>query len=361
MLKLISLKAEDFKNLDIKVPLSFPPEGNILVIGLNESGKSTLFEAVFFAITGKLLVTHTKKSLVDAIKFFRNKATVELKFLKKGIPCLIHREIFRSGSGASDNVYFIINCESEEKIEYSQPEFNKNEIQEKIEEFLNFDGDILLNSCFVQQKDLDGFINTQKKKKDEIIHKLLGMKNLSELRDKYDTDIKKYQVLKNFFEYQYKIKHAEKQIEKIEAKSILLKKINIEYQKIKDISEYIENLDLNYFLSYFNEKNKLIKTIQDQIEKNQNQKNRFQKILELFISKEKCIQEIELNTEIKGKKIQEIETLKKDLIKINGDIQKFEDLTDKLEELKSDFQRIKNVYEKFKVQKKTIDFIDLIE
>ena len=67
MIKLNSLDVDGFKNLRIQ-NLEFPPEGNILVTGRNESGKSSLFEAIFFALTSKLIV---KKSIgfIDAIAF----------------------------------------------------------------------------------------------------------------------------------------------------------------------------------------------------------------------------------------------------------------------------------------------------
>jgi len=198
MLRLLSIKAEGFKNLEIKTPLEFPAEGNILIMGLNESGKSTLFEAIYFALTGQLLVKHKKQSLVDSINFLKNKALVELRFIKNNTLCTIHREVYRRGDGATDTVEFQI-CYDDHVEVYKQPNFKKQEIQDFIEKFVNFDGSILLNSCFVQQKDLDGFINTPKRKKDEIIHKLLGLKNIATLRNQYNEEIKTLEILSEYF------------------------------------------------------------------------------------------------------------------------------------------------------------------
>ncbi len=55
MVKILSLKAKGFKQLDID-KLTFPEMGSILIVGKNESGKSTLFEAIFFALFGRGLV-----------------------------------------------------------------------------------------------------------------------------------------------------------------------------------------------------------------------------------------------------------------------------------------------------------------
>ena len=60
MIRLISLKANGFKNLKVD-NINFPEEGNILITGHNESGKSSLFEAIYFALTSKLLVQKSAK------------------------------------------------------------------------------------------------------------------------------------------------------------------------------------------------------------------------------------------------------------------------------------------------------------
>ena len=51
MIHLRRLAARQFKQLD-QVDLELPERARILVKGLNEAGKSTLFEAVFFGLAG---------------------------------------------------------------------------------------------------------------------------------------------------------------------------------------------------------------------------------------------------------------------------------------------------------------------
>jgi len=245
MIKLVSLLANGFKNLDIRNPVEFPPEGNILVIGLNESGKSTFFEAVFFALTGKLLVKEKPNSLVDAINFEKNKAVVKLKFIKNGIPYLIERHVDRTNSGATDYVKFLKLENGGESLLKEGRGKDKQKVQDDIEEVLNFDGDILTNSCFVQQKELDLFLEMSKKEREYVIHKLLGLKNLQELNRQYQQDIKDFTIVQKYFKKKVDFECNLKRIQEIRIKIKDLKLKNKQYQTTTEILEKIREIDLN--------------------------------------------------------------------------------------------------------------------
>jgi len=49
MIKLVSLKLRNFKQYEI-ASLNFPDQGRILIKGRNEAGKSSIFEAIYFAL-----------------------------------------------------------------------------------------------------------------------------------------------------------------------------------------------------------------------------------------------------------------------------------------------------------------------
>src|SRR5690348_18171775 len=55
MILLRHLRIDAFKHLR-NIDLWFPRQGSVLIEGHNESGKSTLFEAIYFALYGKALV-----------------------------------------------------------------------------------------------------------------------------------------------------------------------------------------------------------------------------------------------------------------------------------------------------------------
>lgn len=199
MLQINQLQAEGFKNLKIHA-LEFPPEGNILVTGLNESGKSTLFEAIFFALTGDLIV-QKKRGYNDAVAFDKNTARVVLDFQKAGVAARITRTIGRTGSGTTTDVQFVHHVGGAEEVQYPNDEVQGNrDINKKIKEFLQFDKDILLNSCFVQQKGLDGFIDTGKQDKLRIINKLTNLETFSLLKKQYKREKKEFEAVVGYFD-----------------------------------------------------------------------------------------------------------------------------------------------------------------
>ena len=76
MIRLKHLRVANFKALR-DVELGFPEVGSILIEGLNESGKSTLFEAVYFALYGRPLVA----DIESTVRYTAKEAFVELAFM----------------------------------------------------------------------------------------------------------------------------------------------------------------------------------------------------------------------------------------------------------------------------------------
>jgi len=264
LLKLLSIRVEGFKNLKIKVPMEFPAEGNILVFGPNESGKSSLFEAVYFALFGKLLVKHKPTSLVDGINFQRNAARVDLRFLKDGQECLIQREISRQGAGATESVLFQIGNDAQPKT-YSSFELKKQEVNDAIEQFIGFDGEILLNSCFVKQKDLDGFIGGTKRQMDEVIHKLLGMEKITTLKAQYGEELKILEAMNKYLQYESIKETKSKQIIDIHSKSAQLKELFDQFEAIEAVLERINQLKLDQYTRASGEITKSMEAIRVQL------------------------------------------------------------------------------------------------
>nr|MDO8116996.1 hypothetical protein [Candidatus Sigynarchaeota archaeon] len=242
MLKLMSIQAEGFKNL--KIPrLEFPPEGNILIVGRNESGKSSLFEAVFFALTGSLLVKKGK-SFLDALAFKKNKATVSLEFQKRGTRAIIDRTIVRRGQkNTAMEVSFKVFPEGKSELVFNDRNNSRTDVDDKIKEFLGFDGDILKNSCFVQQKELDGFIETPRQDKIKIINKLLNLENFSKLKKKYDDYTKSFQPVAKFFENAYRADKLAVEEEKIGKAIAVLDDAFKQVIKVDQLKAKLENFD----------------------------------------------------------------------------------------------------------------------
>ena len=64
MFKLKSLKCIGFKRLNVSKPIEFPDD-RLLIYGRNESGKSTIMEAIHYALYGQGLRPHKRASKDD--------------------------------------------------------------------------------------------------------------------------------------------------------------------------------------------------------------------------------------------------------------------------------------------------------
>ncbi len=170
MIHLKRLYANNFKQLQ-DLELHFPDHARILVQGKNEAGKSTLFEAVFFALFGAALATETgARGLDDLIGYGMEKARVELDVQADDRVFKIARTIVRGKSNAWE--LDLARGEALEEIR-GNAAVNKRLVAE-----LGFDGDALLNTCFVEQKKLEKLEGLNKAKREESLAKLLNLDSL---------------------------------------------------------------------------------------------------------------------------------------------------------------------------------------
>ncbi len=145
MIRLKRLYAHNFKQLQ-EVELHFPDSARVLVQGKNEAGKSTLFEAIFFALFGTALATETGgRGLVDLIAYGTEKARVELDVACDDRIFKITRTIVRDKSNS---------WELEIARDGAPPEEIRGNtaVNKRLIAELGFDGEALLNTCFVEQK-----------------------------------------------------------------------------------------------------------------------------------------------------------------------------------------------------------------
>src|SRR5260370_7639827 len=77
--KLLSLQATNFKKLNLKQPIRFP-EGIVLITGLNESGKSTILDAILYGLFGRMIRPTQKPSNEEIIRYGSGESQVRLEF-----------------------------------------------------------------------------------------------------------------------------------------------------------------------------------------------------------------------------------------------------------------------------------------
>lgn len=144
MIKIRKLRTDNFKQLK-DIEITFPSRGSFLIEGLNESGKSTLFEAIYFGLFGEALVTEggSRRSVGDLINYHSKYAYIELQVDVRDRLLTIYRTIN-------------LNSPNQWKLEIGDEVITKNApVNERLMLELGLDGDALLNSCFVEQKKLE--------------------------------------------------------------------------------------------------------------------------------------------------------------------------------------------------------------
>ena len=147
MFKLVSLKAAGFKRLDLVKPLVFP-DGLFLIHGRNESGKSTIMEAIHYALYGLALKPKKRAANEDLINYSLPEGFVELEFVVDENLYRVRRVLRRKGA----NHHELVITKKDGRKERIRGYHDVNVRRE--EDLHGIDSDALLNSCMVEQKEL---------------------------------------------------------------------------------------------------------------------------------------------------------------------------------------------------------------
>lgn len=176
MIRLVRLYAHDFKQLQ-EIEIRFPEVGRVLVQGKNEAGKSTLFEAVFFALFGQAITTEAgARNLDDLIRYEMEKARVELDVSARDRLLKITRTLVRGKSNKWELEIVYPDGRTEEVR-------SNKAVNDRLVAELGFDAEALLNTCFVEQKKLEKLEGMSKSKREESLSKLLNLERLLDMED----------------------------------------------------------------------------------------------------------------------------------------------------------------------------------
>ncbi len=172
MVRLLSLQAHNFKKLRLESPIQFN-NGITLISGLNESGKSSVLDAILFALFSR--VTRPPKARnKDLVAYGANEATVSLEFEVENKSFRVTRKLHQvKPTGAL--------LEELEGGRQSQPLANG---QEKVnEEIVRLLGGItyqeIVSSTVVAQKELNKLIELNKDDRKRIINAFLNLESFN--------------------------------------------------------------------------------------------------------------------------------------------------------------------------------------
>ncbi len=152
-MRILWLMLENFKCYSrIRIPEEgILPEGLILVEGHNSAGKSTLFDAIFYAFfySGKDRDIGTKE---DLIRMGKDEVKVELAFELEGKCYLIHKS--HKKTKTVDSFFVEIDQDKALEGEYKRLQLladSANEVNDKIVQLLGIDKERLMKTLIVKQ------------------------------------------------------------------------------------------------------------------------------------------------------------------------------------------------------------------
>lgn len=184
------ISIENYGIIGKKLELGFPKSGRIGVFGPNESGKSTLFESVMFALYGPKGGRGAGESKEDLITWGKEKAKVSLTFEVGDKQYLVERTITRSGR--RESAYFgRLLDEATRTCDESTIIKNGTEATEKIVNITKMDRKSFTKLVFIMQKDLDALKGISKGDRETLLNNVIGIEDFTLATKSVKEDLKK--------------------------------------------------------------------------------------------------------------------------------------------------------------------------
>ena len=181
-LKLLSLYASNFKKLQLKQLLTFP-EGIVLITGLNESGKSTVLDAILYALYGRMMRPKERPSNEDIISYGTGEAQVRLEFSVGENSYRVVREVHRTRPSRA--MLYLLKPDGASKTLAT----TVNDTTSEVERLL---GGITYNeivaSSVVAQKDLERLIKQRLDDRRKVINVFLNLDSFNKVQDELDQE-----------------------------------------------------------------------------------------------------------------------------------------------------------------------------
>lgn len=297
VMNLLKLNLENFKRYK-SFSLEFG-EGLIGIIGKNGSGKSTIFEAILFALYGELKNRKYKEVIRNANASTKDAVVVELDFEFEGTEYKVVREFRGKALSANAKLY-----KNAELITSSA-----KEVTQSIIKLTKMSKDAFLHTLFASQKELTSLSNLKNEDRKKMIRKLLGLEKIDFVESEL---VLKSRQLKNEISAFAEVLLSEDEIKTKQEKIKENKAINKEFEKeAKTKSEELEKIkkqelqakqELNTFVKTKEQKQKLqseLELIKNSITSNTQNQTKLKDELK--------------NLEAKAKELQSLSSVKKSM------------------------------------------------
>jgi exonuclease SbcC len=177
------IRASGFQIIGDPIDLDFPEVGRIGIVGTNESGKTTLLEAVEYALYGVKRGRGTETLRENIITWGKDEAKVEVEFTSGQERYLLRRSFNIKGTHHA-RLTSIIDGHQDAASTLT----NLTEIETKIEQITGMDRDSFTKLVYIKQKDLDALKTLSSTKREQLIDKVMGIEIFDEAARRVRAD-----------------------------------------------------------------------------------------------------------------------------------------------------------------------------
>ncbi|MDR2624249.1 MAG: SMC family ATPase [Methanobrevibacter sp.] len=327
---------KNFKSY-LDATIDFQPGTNIIV-GKNGAGKSSILEAVSFALFKK----HSGV-LNDLIKLDKNrelekrkKMSVTLEFRSNGILYKVKRERTKTSSKAI--LFMEDKNSSKEYINFVRLVSGDFEVNKEIQDILSMDSELFLNAIYIKQGEIANLVLKTPAERKKLISKLLGIESLEKAWKNSLQIIHEYENKK--IEVKTIVDSSKQIITKLKDEKITYTGLNSKKKELNH--ELIE-------LQEFNQKKIFEKERMD------SEKSVFETLNLELKNESDSLQKLRTDKEVFDKQLTEINNAEEDMDKLKPKVDKVPIYEDFL----TSYKEIKNLKEKQSLLEKQLNDVNV--
>jgi len=178
MVRLLSLEASNFKRLNLQHPLELG-EGITLITGQNESGKSTILDAILFALFTRTIRPGGTPRDEDILQYGTNKLTLSLSFMVEDRRFVVERRIYRTKPNEAT---------LNERLPNGSLRTIATKVKSVTDEIANLLGgltfDEIVGSNVVAQKELNKIVEQRRADRIGVINAFLNLESFNQAAEK---------------------------------------------------------------------------------------------------------------------------------------------------------------------------------
>lgn len=181
-LRLLSLYASNFKKLKFKHPLVFP-DGIVLITGLNESGKSTILDAILYALYGRMIRPSQKPSDEEIISYGSGEAQVRLEFAIGETKYRVVRDIHKTRPNTAK--LYEVKTDGALKTIATKVDDTTKEVERLL---AGITYNEIVASSVVAQKDLERLIKQRLDDRRKVVNVFLNLESFNRVQDSLNEE-----------------------------------------------------------------------------------------------------------------------------------------------------------------------------